>query len=272
MTFQFFPLQVHGHRLGTPWGTRLLLLAMVLLSLPACFELVDPTPLYLSLVEPRPHQLVTSLLVHPYLPYLVVNLVFVHLVGSLVEGAVGTRAFLVLGAAIGLAASGGPLLLVDPALLPESELFDGTMFPGASGLILGLLAAGVLLEPTAEVTLMAKQVLRSGSVITLELPVVAVAVLLVQVGFALVDPDPASVTTGYLPAVAAGLVLAMLGLRLGWLDCDGWDWLSQRRKRRAEAAGGELDEPGPRPTSCPRCSAALPEGAALCPVCGMQVS
>lgn len=97
-------------------------------------------------------------------------------------------------------------------------------------MIYGFLAAAFVLAPRARVESI---VILGPYVRYLDLSLRWLAVLLVglelvQVLFELFSPSSALL---HLSGAAVGLPLAVLGLKLGWLDAGGWDALSLRAGR-----------------------------------------
>jgi membrane associated rhomboid family serine protease len=219
----YVPLGVEDLAGRRPWGTIGLVAAMFLLhaTLPpdAARALIQHNDRF------RPWTWLTGALLHADWAHLLGNMIFLVTIGMVVEGIVGTGRFLALFA--GLAVTAG---LVEQLMLwgdPYSSL-------GASGVIYGLMAVGVLWAPRSRIRIGYWVWYRVGME-SIDLFWVALwwigwdLFVAVMTGF--VMSTPLLHTLGAASGVAAGL----LALDRGWVDTNGQDWFSIRARERDDA-------------------------------------
>jgi len=216
----YVPLGVEDLADRRPWGTIGLVAAMILL------HAVLPQEAARTLVQHNdrfhPWTWLTGALLHADWAHLLGNMIFLVTIGIVVEGIIGTGRFLALFA--GLAASAG---------LVEQLMFWGEPYSslGASGVIYGLMAIGVLWAPRTRIRIGYWVWYRVGME-AIELRWVALwwlgwdLFVTVMTGFTM--STPLLHTLGAAAGVAAGL----LALDRGWVDTAGQDWFAIRARER----------------------------------------
>ena len=263
---------------GPPRGTYALIAANALVFLLARLGWIDPDSWTLEWGRIDPLSWVQRSFLHLDGFHLAGNLIFLWVFAQIVEGAVGTRNFLILVLGI-LLASGGL----------ESYAYrnvEGGSF-GASGLVFGCMASAVLLAPRTRLSTIFWYFTLPRRV-DIPMPVFAAVLIAldlstwVQMGAASIVI--AAETGGRLPpalhmiGLATGGALTYLGLKLGLLDAGGFDCLSKRRPESdgklgdyvMPASDSELPEPKSDVPKCPHCDRPRPAKLARCIYCGEQ--
>ncbi len=221
-----------------PWATIGLIIANVVL-----FFAVDPaSPDSASIWIMHhgsfaPWQWIPSSFTHLSLVHLLGNMIFLWSFGLIVEGKLGWRVFLPLYA--GLAAAGG---FIEQVLM----LGGGPGSAGASGVIYSLMVMALLWAPHNRMDCLLVLFIRPYH---FEMSVLAVCGF--HVGWDLIAAMFSAFSMGssllHLIGAAVGLVPAVIMLRKGWVDCEGWDLLTLRAKRRERTAQATEHRPPPVP-------------------------
>lgn len=137
-----FPTLVGTHRTGVPWVTWLIALALIGIHV-AATSAASPVDLAYPARDPRVWLAMTAVLAHANWLHLLNNLWGLMVFGAAMEQAVPKPAYLLSFLGIGIVST-----LVQGLVLPA-----GSPILGASGAILGALAACLFLQPQASVTL-----------------------------------------------------------------------------------------------------------------------
>ena len=181
----------------------------------------------------HPVQWLTHNFLHANFLHLLFNMIFLWSYGIIVEGKIGWFSFLLCYLGIGTLHGAA----IQAAYLSAAE---PSYVLGASAIIFGLMAMCMLWAPVNELScfyvfIIGFRVLSN----TFEWPIYAVALLqLVLEGFSVVmqymiHGDPMSSGFLHISACLWGLVVGVLLLKTGLVDCEGWDVFSLLRKRRA---------------------------------------
>jgi len=106
------------------------------------YTLSDSFALVAKYALEKPWTFITSMFMHGSIEHLLGNMIFLLILGGMVENAIGVRSYLILYFAAGI--FGGITML----FMAESGLIeDNVMILGASGAIFGVLAAAAVLKP-----------------------------------------------------------------------------------------------------------------------------
>ncbi|MCA8979660.1 MAG: rhomboid family intramembrane serine protease [Planctomycetes bacterium] len=200
------------------------------------------------------------------------NMLFLWIFGQIVEGAIGTRAFLLWLLAVALSST-----CLEHLAFSARE---GGSY-GASGLVFACIAGGALLAPKSRIRFVLWLLIPRRYEVGLS--AAAVGFLAFELWgvfehFALRTQD----TLPYTPLLhtagfAIGLGLAYLALKLRLVDAGGWDWLSRRARRERGAMLGdfvapdvEAGPPAPQstPPKCAHCGRVRPKHLRRCVYCG----
>jgi len=194
---------------------------------------------------PRPIQWVTNIFLHAGFFHLAFNMIFLWTFGLVVEGKLGWWAFMLVYLGLGVSESAGMQLLV------RSE--TPVHMLGSSGVIFGLLAMCLVWAPRNEVVCIL--FLRFSPL------VFDASILWFAAGYIVLDVLSSSLTgavmasvldrsTGAILAVVLdhsvgallGFVLAVVLLKLKWVDCENWDIFAvmERRTGQSKAAARKV--------------------------------
>lgn len=178
----------------------------------------------------HPAQWVTSNFLHAGAWHLIGNLFFLWPFGLLVEGKVGWWRFLLIYLGIGVVQSAGE----QAVMLPFAGSVSGSM--GASAVIFGLLGIAWVWAPRNEVTCALVVFYR---VVEIDISILIFGAFMVawQLFFVIFSESSGSELlhlSGALVGVGVGLAM----LRLGFVDCEGYDVLSVFRDKEGQ---GESD-------------------------------
>lgn len=241
--FLFFPIRTDAPVYHFPWATIGLIIANV-----AAFALsggfgdgqrlaqmwFDYGLTGVNGVDPLTW--LTCHFLHADFGHLLGNMLFLWTFGLIVEGKIGGGRFLGFCLAIAIA---GAIMVQVLGIITN----DASRCAGFSLVISGLTPIAILWAPRNEIGLayflLLFFVVRIGvfdiSVLVFAgLTILFDIVCLAQSGLTLSTP------VGHLAGTVGGVVLGYAALRRGWVDCEGWDLLSLRGKRR-KADAGERD-------------------------------
>lgn len=181
----------------------------------------------------HPVQWLTHNFLHADFLHLLGNMIFLWAYGIIVEGKIGPLPFLLTYLAIGTAHGAA----LQAAYLGASHEMHAL---GASAAIFGLMAIAMVWAPKNDIFcfyyfFIGFRVITG----TFEWPIYAFALLQLamegaSVGFAYaIHGDPMSSGLGHISGAFWGLVAGVVVVKVGWVDCEGWDVFSLMRKRRA---------------------------------------
>lgn len=246
-----------------PWGTRLILIANIAVFAAVHLGAIEPEAWIQDWQEPFSPALIGSAFLHLAWLHLIPNLLYLWVLGRILEGTIGTRSFLVLSLSIILVANG-----LEAAVLYGQT---GGSF-GASGLAFGWLASAFLIAPQSKVHCLFLLIYRP-SLIRMPLVGFTALILGIEVGIAALTGFHPSSAFLHVAGATAGALFAYLGLKLHWLDTGGWDWLTlQHRKDHAPArilAKNDRDRRS-KATRCSSCGRVRPPKARRCVYCGAR--
>ncbi len=213
------PLSCDAPLYHRPYGTvGVMVLCVLLHLLVGRTDAVDAWILVYG--EWAPWQWVSSALVHQGWLHLIGNLVFFWVFGQIIEGKIGPARFVAVVLAI-MVLSGA----VEQTVMLGAD--GGSL--GLSGVVFGLLAMAWVWAPDNEmdVLLLLFPVIKrwDASVSTMGLIYIGLEVL-----YAALDGFAMGTAMLHLLGAAAGLPIAIVMLRRGWVDCEGWDWFTRRGK------------------------------------------
>ena len=249
------------------WGTRLILLANIAVFAAARLGVIDPEAWIQDWQDPLRPALIGASFLHLEWLHLVPNLLYLWVLGRIVEGAIGTLSFLLLSLAIILGANG----LEAAVLFGES---GGSL--GASGLAFGWLAAAFLVAPRSKVhcfvVLFLPLIYRPSLV---KMPLVGFTALILGIEVAKAAFTGFEPSSAFLHVAGAtiGALLSYLGLKLRWLDAGDWDLFSlQDRKDRAPAKllAKSARKRASKVTRCSACGRVKPPRVTSCVYCGSR--
>ena len=214
-----FPYTTDAPIYHRPWGT-IGLIVVNTLAFAATGPATGPEPSALWLWYGRglhPLQWLTSNFVHGSVSHLLGNMVFLWIFGLVVEGKTGSRLFLACYLGVGVVQS-----MVEQVLL-LAYAGPPAASGGASAAIFGLMAMAAIWAPVNEITFF-YLVGYSWMIRTGEFDVGIGLLAAVFTGLNVVEAwfgSPSSLL--HLGGVCVGAPLAILLLRAGIVDCEGWD-------------------------------------------------
>lgn len=181
----------------------------------------------------HPVQWLTHNFLHADFLHLFFNMVFLWAYGIIVEGKIGWWPFLLCYLGIGTAHGAA----IQAAYLHASE---PSYVLGASAVVFGLLAVSMIWAPVNDLScfylfFIGLRVITN----TFELPIYVFAML--QLGLEGVSAllmfrihgDPMSSGLLHISGAFWGLMVGIVLLKAGWVDCEGWDVFSILKKRQA---------------------------------------
>jgi len=162
----------------------------------------------------RPWQWITSNFMHTNLMHLLGNMFCLWGFGLVVEGKIGSWQFLAIYFGIGITQCAAEQTLM---LLAE----EGASL-GASSIIYGLLAIAMIWAPRNEMQCIALLLFRP---ISFDISLYTLAVLagLIEIGTGMLAGLSMSSQVLHLMGIGLGLVVGVVMLKKGWVDCEGWD-------------------------------------------------
>ncbi len=174
----------------------------------------------------HPLQWLSNIFMHLGLSHLVGNMLFLWAFGIIVEGKLGWRGFTVVYLGLGIVESALFQLLIQPA--------EPVRLLGASGVIFGLLAICLVWAPRNEL-----QCIFLFRVIPVEfdLPILSVAAFYIgmEVLFLGLKGLAISSELAHCGGAILGLVLAVVLLKLQWVDCENWDLFAVLEGRQGQS-------------------------------------
>jgi membrane associated rhomboid family serine protease len=174
----------------------------------------------------HPLQWVTSNFLHDGWVHLIGNAIFLWGFGIVIEGKIGSLRFLAVFLTIGVVECA-----IEQACLQSST---GSSV-GASSVIFGLLAMALFWAPQNELTIGYIFAMRAGS---FDISIQAFAILmfvqeiLIAAFYGFAFGSFVLTETLHLAGAVVGAGLGYAFLKLDWVDCEGWDLLSLRKKNK----------------------------------------
>jgi len=213
----FIPYGTDAPLYHRPWVTG----AVIITNL-AVFIAGSPDALILRHDVLEPHAWVTSNFVHADPIHLVVNMLFIWTFGQIIEGKLGWWRFLLVYLGIGI----GECILEQGIAL---ALDQATASLGASSIIYGLIAMAWVWAPENEVEVF-YWIIAPGTISVANRTLAIIYIVLDAMGAALGFMAGVPITTSFLHVLGAaiGFPLAVILLRRGVVDCEGWDLFSLR--------------------------------------------
>jgi membrane associated rhomboid family serine protease len=218
-----------------PKATLGVIAANVVVHIAWCYlppEAAEPFALKLG-AGLHPLQWLTHNFLHADFLHLFFNMVFLWSYGIIVEGKVGWLSFLLIYAGIGTAHGAA----IQAAYLNAAE---PAYVLGASAIIFGLMAICMIWAPMNELSCLFVFLagirvishvfeIRIYALALLQLALEALSVILQF----MIRGDPMSSGLLHISGAFWGLLTGILLVKLGWVDCEGWDVFSLMHKRRA---------------------------------------
>jgi membrane associated rhomboid family serine protease len=180
----------------------------------------------------HPIQWLTHNFLHAGFMHLIGNMIFLWAYGIIVEGKIGWFSFLLTYLAIGTAHGAA----IQAAYLHASQ---PSYVLGASAIIFGLMAMCMIWAPMNELSCVFlafvgfRVISHEFEVRIYVLALIQLALEAVSVGLQfMIRGDPMSSGLLHISGTLWGLVAGVLLLKLGWVDCEGWDVFSLMKKRK----------------------------------------
>jgi membrane associated rhomboid family serine protease len=193
----------------------------------------------------HPAQWLTSHLVHMGPLHLIGNMFFLWPFGIVVEGKVGWWKFLLIYFGIGIVQSA----CEQAVMLPLATSVEGSL--GASAIIFGLVGIAWVWAPRNEVSCVLLFFFRA---VEFEISILVYgAMMLAWQLFIVIFGNAAGSELLHLSGAAIGVAVGLAMLKLGWVDCEGYDVLSVFRDKEGrtdiDLASDEADELAEEPTA-----------------------
>lgn len=225
------PLNTDAPLHHRPWGT------VGLIALNLLIFLFLPMEYYEDLVLNygqglTPLQWISSAFLHGGWMHVLGNMLFLWIFGLVIEGKLGWWKYLALYFAIALLSGAIEQLL----MLGATQ--GGSL--GASGVIVGLIAIAMVWAPENQIGVFLLINFKA-----YDWPIWGFAALFLLNEFASAALDSFRMSTPILHLIggATGLPIGILFLKRGWVDCEGWDWFSRRRKLQIPTDARKLKKP-----------------------------
>jgi membrane associated rhomboid family serine protease len=185
----------------------------------------------------HPEQWLTSIFMHASFDHLVGNMLFLWVFGLVVEGKLGWQKLLACYLSIGV----GQSMIEQIMMLPFSGEGGGSL--GASAAIFGLMAMAAVWAPKNDITFGYVIFFRWG---TFDVSILALAVFYagMEILFLMLSGGREGSSWLHLMGMALGAPLAIVMLRRGVVDCEGWDLLHVWKGDY----GGFREQPDPQVT------------------------
>jgi membrane associated rhomboid family serine protease len=185
----------------------------------------------------HPEQWLTSIFMHASFDHLVGNMLFLWVFGLVVEGKLGWQKLLACYLSIG----DGQSMIEQIMMLPFSGEGGGSL--GASAAIFGLMAMAAVWAPKNDITFGYVIFFRWG---TFDVSILALAVFYagMEILFLMLSGGREGSSWLHLMGMALGAPLAIVMLRRGVVDCEGWDLLHVWKGDY----GGFREQPDPQVT------------------------
>ena len=223
----FLPIRTHAFRERLPIGTLALIAVNLAVFAAQWAGVVDGAAWALTWGEITPVAWLTSNFIHGSIVHVLGNMILLWCVGQILEGTIGPWRLWAVALSIGV---------VQCAL--EQVLFLGAEEGGsygASAMVFGLLVTAAMWAPRSSVETVTMILFRFRRI---ELSITALASLFLgfEVVYAAAGLFTPSGAVLHLMGALVALPIAYGALRLGLVDCGGWDFLSLRERAKQEHA------------------------------------
>ena len=182
----------------------------------------------------HPIQWLTSLFLHADIMHLLGNMVFLWTFGLVTEGKIGWWRFLAIYLGIGIGESA-----ISQVLFLGLE--EPTLGLGASGAVFGLMAMSLVWAPVNEVHMVGAWFFFVVRIINFELTILwcAGGYIGMNLLFLALTNFRLSGELSHLLGATLGAIIAIVMLKLDWVDCEHWDaiavWEGRKGKSKADA-------------------------------------
>lgn len=274
LTAMLLPLTTQCYRDTRPFGTYALLLLNVSVYVAYLSGWIDPANWVSEFARVEVLRGLRSQFFHAGIWHLLGNLWGLWIFGQVLEGSIGTRAFLWWLLAVALSS-----IAVEYVAFSSRE---GGAY-GASGLVFACIGAGALLAPKTRIRFLIWIILPQS--IEMGLIPAALIYLGLELGQSALTLSLAINHTLpftqllHICGFVIGVALAYAGLKLRWLDAGGWDWLSRRKHATTGARLGDfvavdVNRAPPSTQSeqpaCEHCGRVRPAHFRRCIYCGLK--
>jgi membrane associated rhomboid family serine protease len=197
------------------------------------FELVRPWALSLG-AGIHPVQWLTCCFLHADILHLLGNMVFLWTFGLVTEGKIGWWRFLAIYLGIGIGVSAITQIMFLGLEVPRVGL-------GASGAVFGMMAMSLVWAPVNEVHMVGAWFFFVVRIINFEVTILSCAggYLGLNLLFLTLKNFRVSGELAHLLGGLLGAIIAVVMLKLDWVDCEHWDafavWEGRKGKSRADA-------------------------------------
>ncbi len=197
------------------------------------FELVRPWALSLG-AGIHPVQWLTCCFLHGDILHLLGNMAFLWTFGLVTEGKIGWWRFLAIYLAIGVGVSAITQIMFLGLEVPRVGL-------GASGAIFGLMAMSLVWAPINEVHMVGAWFFFVVRIVNFEVTILSCAgsYLGLNLLFLTLKNFRVSGELAHLLGALLGAIIAVVMLKLDWVDCEHWDafavWEGRKGKSKADA-------------------------------------
>ena len=162
----------------------------------------------------NPAQWITSNFLHADLGHLLGNMLYLWIFGLVVEGKLGWYRFLPIYLGIGISECAIEQVLMLGASEGSSQ--------GASAIIFGMMAMALIWAPKNDIHCFVLIFLRP-FFFSLSIVVMSISYVVLQIVIVGITNFEFSGAMAHLFGFALGLPIAIMMLKLGWVDCEGWD-------------------------------------------------
>jgi membrane associated rhomboid family serine protease len=235
----FFPFSTDAPVYYWPFASVGLIVANIIVFIAMIFgSISEPENWILWYGEGlHPEQWLTSIFMHASVDHVVGNMLFLWVFGLVVEGKLGWQKLLACYLSIGV----GQSMIEQIMMLPFSGEGGGSL--GASAAIFGLMAMAAVWAPKNDITFGYVIFFRWG---TFDVSILALAVFYagMEILFLMLSGGREGSSWLHLMGMALGAPLAIVMLRRGVVDCEGWDLLHVWKGDY----GGFREQPDPQVT------------------------
>ena len=233
-----FPYSTDAPVYHWPHGTLGLIVANVLIYYE--FGAVDPSAVGPWLLQYgsglHPQQWIGSIFMHGGFFHLFGNMLYLWVFGLVVEGKLGTPKFLACYLGIGIVQSAFEQLV----MLGYSGIFPGSM--GASSAIYGLMAMAAVWAPANNISVFYFLFFFARGVAEVPISILTGCYVGLDFLMAVLMGGWAGSSFLHLSGAALGFPLAVWMLRIGLVDCEGWDLFTRANLKRPGQVQKETEQ------------------------------